>query len=356
MGAYETSNTSWVQNDVYCACGEATASWFGGMNLAGTDRLGSAESGYGYYPYGEEYTPPSGDGDDFATYYHDADTGLDYARNRYYSSILGRFLSADPTNGGVDLADPGSFNKYVYVGGDPVNRNDPTGLFDGDTQCLDPIYAASHAQCQGPGSPWCDAHPGDENCTGDGNDGGCLNGDPGTPFAPGGGPTPCPPAGGGPPPPSAPPPLTCTLYTPQFSRANSNPKNGAGEPGWYAAATFNFSASGGVGDYYWTERQSYDNTLSASGRIVDQNRGTDPPLYSLQPLPNRITYKDWPGLEDDYKISRRGVYNLIITLTLDVTVYSGTQSAACGSPIPWFVDITVVNNIGSGFARLGFPQ
>ncbi len=127
MGAYETSNTSWVQNDVYCACGEATASWFGGINLAGTDRLGSAESGYGYYPYGEEYTPPSGDGDDFATYYHDADTSLDYARNRYYNSILGRFLSADPSTAKA-FADPGQWNKYAYAGNDPVNFYDPLGL------------------------------------------------------------------------------------------------------------------------------------------------------------------------------------------------------------------------------------
>ena len=127
MGAYETSNTTWVQYDVYCACGETTAVWFGGMTLAGTDRLGSAESGYGYYPYGEEYTPPSGDGDDFATYYHDADTGLDYAKNRYYSSIMGRFLTPDPSKSNA-LADPGQWNKYAYVGGDPVNFNDPSGL------------------------------------------------------------------------------------------------------------------------------------------------------------------------------------------------------------------------------------
>jgi RHS repeat-associated protein len=127
MGAYETSNTTWVQYDVYCACGETTAVWFGGMTLAGTDRLGSAESGLGYYPYGEEYTPPSGDGDDFATYYHDADTGLDYARNRYYTSILGRFLSPDPSTAKA-FADPGQWNKYVYVGNDPVNFYDPLGL------------------------------------------------------------------------------------------------------------------------------------------------------------------------------------------------------------------------------------
>ena len=128
MGAYEISSPAWAQDNVYCVCWEATASWFGGMNLAGTDRLGSAESGYGYFPYGEEYTPSSSDGDDFATYYHDVDTGLDYAKHRYYNSILGRFLSADPSKSNA-LADPGQWNKYAYSANDPVNFYDPAGMF-----------------------------------------------------------------------------------------------------------------------------------------------------------------------------------------------------------------------------------
>ena len=37
--------------------------------------------------------------DKFATYYRDGTSLLDYARNRYYSSTLGRFMSADPLPG-----------------------------------------------------------------------------------------------------------------------------------------------------------------------------------------------------------------------------------------------------------------
>lgn len=33
--------------------------------------------------------------------------------------------------GSYDFSDPQSFNRYAYVGSDPVNRSDPSGL-DGD--------------------------------------------------------------------------------------------------------------------------------------------------------------------------------------------------------------------------------
>jgi hypothetical protein len=48
--------------------------------------------------------------------------------NRYYSSTLGRFLSVDPSGDAWDPANPGSWNSYAYVLGDPTNANDLTGL------------------------------------------------------------------------------------------------------------------------------------------------------------------------------------------------------------------------------------
>ena len=65
------------------------------------DRLGSRRNPAGvrasYYPYGEERDAIVGDDrDKFATYWRDGFTGLDYARQRYYSSRSGRFLTADP--------------------------------------------------------------------------------------------------------------------------------------------------------------------------------------------------------------------------------------------------------------------
>jgi RHS repeat-associated protein len=64
----------------------------------------------------------------FETYYRDGTNALDYARNRHYSSTLGRFLTADPYRNSAGPADPGSWNRYAYVGGDPVNWYDPGGL------------------------------------------------------------------------------------------------------------------------------------------------------------------------------------------------------------------------------------
>jgi RHS repeat-associated protein len=52
------------------------------------------------------------------------------ADQRYYNANVGRFYTADPYYGSVNLGDPGSWNRYAYANNDPVNRNDPRGLCD----------------------------------------------------------------------------------------------------------------------------------------------------------------------------------------------------------------------------------
>jgi hypothetical protein len=42
---------------------------------------------------------------------------------------MGRFLTADPYKASGGPSDPGSWNQYAYVGGDPINRYDPSGQF-----------------------------------------------------------------------------------------------------------------------------------------------------------------------------------------------------------------------------------
>jgi len=62
----------------------------------------------------------------FATYERDGESGLDYAVFRHYNSRLGRFMSPDPLGG--DAASPQSLNRYAYVGNNPLNAVDPSGL------------------------------------------------------------------------------------------------------------------------------------------------------------------------------------------------------------------------------------
>jgi RHS repeat-associated protein len=77
-----------------------------------------------------EYSASTNDTEKYATYTRDTLTGLDYAANRYYSSIWGRFLSPDPNWASVDLRNPMIWNQYPYALNDPVNGSDPTGLID----------------------------------------------------------------------------------------------------------------------------------------------------------------------------------------------------------------------------------
>src|SRR5205085_3930365 len=64
----------------------------------------------------------------FTAYEHDAETNLEFAEARYYSSSGGRFTSPDPFSGSMSLTDPQTLNRYSYVSNNPVNATDPSGM------------------------------------------------------------------------------------------------------------------------------------------------------------------------------------------------------------------------------------
>src|SRR5690606_20943361 len=51
---------------------------------------------------------------------------LDYMHARHYNPQLGIFLQIDPLAGSVRA--PQTLNRYAYVGGNPMNFTDPTGM------------------------------------------------------------------------------------------------------------------------------------------------------------------------------------------------------------------------------------
>jgi RHS repeat-associated protein len=165
LGVYTITNSMGL-----ALCPSATNIWFAGKLILESnqatlqDRLGTNRSGFisagapyisttseRFYPYGDEITSTLNDHEKFATYTRDSYTGFDYADQRYYASTYGRFNTADPYRGSARARNPLTWNRYSYVGGDPINRSDPRGLvwyYNGDGQwCSDVSGVCSDIDC-----------------------------------------------------------------------------------------------------------------------------------------------------------------------------------------------------------------
>lgn len=71
--------------------------------------------------------------------FRDPVTGLDFFRNRWYDPRTGTFMTPDP------MAYGDSPNLYAFAGGDPVNRRDPTGLYEEDVHHWLTVFLARAA-------------------------------------------------------------------------------------------------------------------------------------------------------------------------------------------------------------------
>ena len=129
-----------------------TKQWFGNRLVSPQDRLDSRGK---YFPFGQERTDitpanAANDQEKFASYTRDGATGLDYADQRYYNNMLGRFMRPDPFGGSAQPAIPQSWNRYAYVGNDPANNFDPEGLDDGGYNYYD-VFGSGQTSSSGGG-------------------------------------------------------------------------------------------------------------------------------------------------------------------------------------------------------------
>jgi RHS repeat-associated protein len=98
---------------------------FGQEAWAGQE-WGGRTSAMGYQSTADGFNPK------FTGQQRDPESMLDYFHARYYAPYQGRFVSPDPGNAGADMSDPQTWNGYSYVGNNPLNYTDPTGLGFGD--------------------------------------------------------------------------------------------------------------------------------------------------------------------------------------------------------------------------------
>jgi RHS repeat-associated protein len=102
--------------------------WLGSSRLATTQARGLYYDG-AYAAYGEDYTGTGTTDLDFTGQNQDTAAGLYDFLYRKYSPVQGRWISPDPSGlAAVDVTNPQSWNRYVYVSNSPLSHADPTGL------------------------------------------------------------------------------------------------------------------------------------------------------------------------------------------------------------------------------------
>ncbi len=111
------------------------ADWLGSSRLAslpsGTNRVYYDGA---YAPYGENYAESGTTDRSFTGQDQDMVSSSSYPlydfTMREYNATWGRWISPDPAGlAAVDPTNPQTWNRYAYVGGNPMSQTDPLGLF-----------------------------------------------------------------------------------------------------------------------------------------------------------------------------------------------------------------------------------
>ena len=103
-----------------------------GSLAATTDASGNVTGTNLLTPYGQLMASSTSDPYVYAGLYQDTEYSGDAAWYRDLSTRQARWLTPDPDNGSYDLMNPQSFNRYMYVNGNPLGYVDPSGLAGAD--------------------------------------------------------------------------------------------------------------------------------------------------------------------------------------------------------------------------------
>ena len=107
-----------------------------------TSSTGAVTDSYNYEAFGNLTSATGTTANDYrySGERFDSDLGAYHLRARYYSPQRGRFLTSDPFAGFTDV--PRTLHKYLYVGAEPVNRIDPSGL----TETLERVFLRTYLE------------------------------------------------------------------------------------------------------------------------------------------------------------------------------------------------------------------
>jgi RHS repeat-associated protein len=104
------------------------ADWLGSSRLAVTGG-GTVQYDRAYAPFGEPYAETATTNRDFTGQTEDTTPGLYDFLFRQQSQSQGRWLVPDPAGlAAVDITNPQTWNRYAYVGNNPLSAVDPLGL------------------------------------------------------------------------------------------------------------------------------------------------------------------------------------------------------------------------------------